>query len=214
MTNLARLRPEPIPAIYPLPEHLAEGRRKAWYEEMKQALQVPWMGVVTMAYAHYPTFYATLWQGVRELCASRPFVELCLDNRAFVETEIAKLAVRRLQPLHRHRSNPVMRGSYATCHGRERMTDLARLRPEPIPAIYPLPEHLAEGRRKAWYEEMKQALQVPWMGVVTMAYAHYPTFYATLWQGVRELCASRPFVELCLDNRALRRPSARCSGNG
>ena len=91
MTNLARLRPEPIPAIYPLPEHLAEGRRKAWYEEMKQALQVPWMGVVTMAYAHYPTFYATLWQGLRELCTSRPFVELCLDNRAFVETEIAKL---------------------------------------------------------------------------------------------------------------------------
>ena len=91
MTNLPRLRPEPIPAIHPLPEHLAEGRRKAWYEDLKQVLQVPWMGVVTMAYSHYPTFYGTLWQGLRDLCASRPFVEVCLDNRAFVETEVGKL---------------------------------------------------------------------------------------------------------------------------
>ena len=91
MTDLPRLRPEPIPAIHPLPEYMANGRRKAWYVDLKQVLQVPWMGVVTMAYSHYPTFYETLWQGVRDLCASRPFVEACLGNRAFAEMEIAKL---------------------------------------------------------------------------------------------------------------------------
>ncbi len=91
MTKLPRLRPQPIPAIHPLPEYLADGRRKDWYEDMKRVFQVPWMGVVTMAYAHYPNFYETLWRGVRDLCASQPFVEACLGNRAFVETEIAKL---------------------------------------------------------------------------------------------------------------------------
>jgi hypothetical protein len=91
MTDLPRLRPEPIPAIHPLPEYLAGGLHKAWYEDMKQIFQVPWMGVVTMAYAHYPTFYETLWQGVRDLCTSRPFVEAFLGNRAFAETEVAKL---------------------------------------------------------------------------------------------------------------------------
>jgi hypothetical protein len=91
MTDLPRLRPEPIPAIHPLPEYLAEGPRKIWYEDMKQVFQVPWMGVVTMAYAHYPTFYEILWQGVRELCASRPFVEAFLGNRAFAEAQVAKL---------------------------------------------------------------------------------------------------------------------------
>ncbi len=89
--NLPRHRPEPTPAIHPLPEYLAEGRRKAWYREMKQIFQVPWIGVVTMAYAHYPNFYETLWRGVRDLCASRPYVEACLANRAFVEAEVNKL---------------------------------------------------------------------------------------------------------------------------
>lgn len=91
MTDLPRLRPEPVPAIHPLPEYLAEGQRRSWYEDTKRVLQVPWMGVVTMAYAHYPAFYETLWQGVRDLCASRPFIEACQGNREFVETEIARL---------------------------------------------------------------------------------------------------------------------------
>ena len=91
MTDLLRLRPEPIPAIHPLPEYLAEGPRKAWYEDMKQVFQVPWMGVVTMAYAHYPAFYETLWRGVRDLCASKLFVGACTGNRAFVESEVEKL---------------------------------------------------------------------------------------------------------------------------
>ncbi len=91
MSNLPRQKPDPIPAVRPLPEYKAEGRRKAWYEEMKRVFQVPWMGVVTMAYAHYPSFYETLWRGLHPLCASRPYVEACTENRAFVEAQVARL---------------------------------------------------------------------------------------------------------------------------
>ena len=49
MLSIQRLRPDPMPAIHPLPEYLATGRRAEWYEETKKVLQVPWMGVVTMA---------------------------------------------------------------------------------------------------------------------------------------------------------------------
>jgi hypothetical protein len=86
-----RLYPEPLPRIHPLPEYLATGKRKQWYEEMKEAMQVPWMGVVTMAYAHYPDFFETFWEGTQPLVRSRPFVEECESLRKFTESEAAKL---------------------------------------------------------------------------------------------------------------------------
>ena len=39
MTKLARLKPNPIPAIYPVPEYAVEGECALWYDEMKTALQ-------------------------------------------------------------------------------------------------------------------------------------------------------------------------------
>jgi len=91
MSTLPRVKPGPTPAIHPLPEYLAEGQRREWYEGAKQVLQVPWMGVVTMAFAHYPSFYDSFWRGVRDLCASRPFVDACRANRDFAEARVTKL---------------------------------------------------------------------------------------------------------------------------
>ena len=69
MTRIERFRPDPIPAIHPLPEYLATGQRAEWYEDTKQVLQVPWMGVVTMAYTHYPAFFGELSEfSNTELC--------------------------------------------------------------------------------------------------------------------------------------------------
>lgn len=96
--ELARLKPDPIPTIHPLPEFLAQGQRKDWYDDLKRTFQVPWMGVVTMAFSHYPHFYKALWDGTRELLASKPMVEACLHNRTFVETEIKNLNPACLQP--------------------------------------------------------------------------------------------------------------------
>jgi hypothetical protein len=75
MANLPRLKPDPIPPLHPVPEFLAEGELKARYEDMKAVLRVPWMGVVTMSFAHYRAFYDALWQGARTLCASRDFTD-------------------------------------------------------------------------------------------------------------------------------------------
>jgi len=70
-----RLYPEPLPQIRPVPEYRATGNLKQQYEQIKEAMQVPWMGVVTMAYAQYPTFFEALWVGARPLVRSQPFVE-------------------------------------------------------------------------------------------------------------------------------------------
>jgi hypothetical protein len=92
MTELPRLRPDPLPQVHPLPEYLAEGRVKERYDDLKAVFQVPWMGVVTMAYAHYPTFYDTFWAGLRPLFASRPFVAAFRDLRAHSEDAVKALA--------------------------------------------------------------------------------------------------------------------------
>ncbi len=96
MTRIERLRPDPIPAIHPLPEYLATGQRAEWYEDTKQVLQVPWMGVVTMAYTHYPAFFGELWRGLKPLCESRPFVEAFQELRTFVEAKTAELTPKSL----------------------------------------------------------------------------------------------------------------------
>ena len=88
---MKRLCPIPLPTIRPLPEYLAEGQRTQWYEEVKATLQVPWMGVVTMAYAHYPCFFGTLWAGLKPLAQSRPFVEQAQQLRELVEMQVVAL---------------------------------------------------------------------------------------------------------------------------
>ena len=92
MTELPRLRPDPLPAIHPLPEYLAEGRVEDRYEDMKAVFQVPWMGVVTMAYAHYPSFYDSFWDGLRPLFASQAFVAAFRGLRVQTEDAVAALA--------------------------------------------------------------------------------------------------------------------------
>jgi len=92
------MKPGSIPRIHPLPEFLAQGQRKVWYDDLKRVIQVPWMGVVTMAFSHYPHFYKALWDGTRGLFASKSLVEACLHNRTFIETEIENLNPACLQP--------------------------------------------------------------------------------------------------------------------
>ena len=55
-----------------------------------------WMGVVTMAYAHYPNFFAELWRGLKPLCESRQLVDLCGQLRALVETRTVDLGSKSL----------------------------------------------------------------------------------------------------------------------
>ena len=89
--NLKRYKPSPIPSIFPIPEYLADEELKQIYNETKQHLQVPWMGVVTMAFAHYPLFFKTLWNGIKEIVSSQEFVFACRELRDFTEKLVKEL---------------------------------------------------------------------------------------------------------------------------
>ena len=88
---LPRLKPVPPPEAMALPEYLAEGDLKADYEDTKAVLQVPWMGVVAMAFAGYRTFYGAFWQAFRPVFASAAMVEACRRLRRQAEEAVLGL---------------------------------------------------------------------------------------------------------------------------
>lgn len=89
--NLKRYKPSLTPLLYPIPEYLADEQLKLIYNETKQYLQVPWMGVVTMAFAHYPLFFKTLWNGIKDIVSSQEFIFACKELREFTEESVKDL---------------------------------------------------------------------------------------------------------------------------
>ena len=72
-----RKKPSPVPKIIVTPEYLAKGSLKKSYINTRLAFNVPWMGVVAMAFAKYPFFYNSLWQYIHPLTKSIEFDNLC-----------------------------------------------------------------------------------------------------------------------------------------
>jgi hypothetical protein len=91
MPPLPRFKPDPLPTLHPVPEYAVDGARADWYAETKAVMQVPWVGVVAMCYAHYPEFFAAFWNGVRNLAGSRAFVDEAEALRVQVEADVQVL---------------------------------------------------------------------------------------------------------------------------
>lgn len=226
MTPLSRLRPDPIPLIRPVAEYAVEGQRAEWYGEMKSALQVPWMGVVTMAYAHYPTFFAELWRGLKPLAGSRPFVEQALTLRRMIERDVGKLApppiLRRLADAgYGDREVADIRDINAVfSHGNHfyaLFATIVRLLleggefgiegPAPpfigrhAPAVdVPLvlmEAHHADAPTRATYDDIKSVLKLPFINTDYRAFARWPSYWTFAWSDLREVAGTTPHEQLC-----------------
>ena len=89
--NIERIKPAPIPAVYPHWEFKAEGELRDTYERYKAAMQIPWVGVVTMAYAHYRPFFDCWWKALEPVVQTNAYVEVAQSLRAKVEADIEAL---------------------------------------------------------------------------------------------------------------------------
>ncbi len=98
MPPLPRMKPDPLPPFRTTPEALAIGDLKHSYEMTKRAFGVPWMGVVAMAFAGYPQFYAALWRHLGPVAGSTAFAAACAELRATAETEAQRLTPASLVP--------------------------------------------------------------------------------------------------------------------
>ncbi len=210
MTTMPRIVPDPIPPVRYVPEYRAEGELKAAYEDMKQVLQVPWMGVVTMAYAHFPHFFASFWAGLREVCGSREFQAAATRLRQDIEAEIALLAppstierARTLgysdQELDDIRAVPEMlsHGNYqytllttaarhllegGSLDGGTHVTPFAgRHAPPPRVPLVLMEAHHADRDTQAVFTDVKAKLGLPFVNTDYRAMARWPSYFALAW---------------------------------
>ena len=89
--NLEHIKPHPLPAIYPHWEYAAEDSLRASYEDYKTRFQVPWVGVVTMAYAHYQNFFNTWWDAMKPMVDHQVYVDIALSLREQIEVSVQAL---------------------------------------------------------------------------------------------------------------------------
>ncbi|MDE2582606.1 MAG: hypothetical protein KGL52_13310 [Rhodospirillales bacterium] len=225
MTDLPRIRPHPIPEIHPVPEYLADGPLARRYDAMKTAFQVPWMGVVTMAFAHYRHFYDTLWDGLMPLCTSRAFVDACRELRAFTEAGAALLApppiaarlaaigyapreldaIRAMVDVFSHGNFPYL--LLATLARRllegAEMSDAAaveaftgRHAPDLSVPFVLMEAHHADPATRAVYADVKASLRLPFVNTDYRAFARWPSYFALAWSDLRGQLATAPYEAL------------------
>lgn len=209
-TVVPRRMPAPLPAIHPLPEYLAEGDTKARYDDMKAALQVPWMGVVTMAYAHYPSFFDAFWSGTRELAVSAEYVDASRALRRVAEEGVASLhpppietrltdlgyAPRELDQI-RAVIEVFSHGNFAYLPtvaivswllqggalSAETMTTPFEGRHAPdatVPFLMMEPHHV-DAPTRAVYEDIKATLDLPFVNSDYRGLARWPSYFALAW---------------------------------
>lgn len=227
MPTMIREKPEPTPAVHPLPEYRAEGETKRRYEDMKSVLQVPWMGVVTMAFAHYPTFFDTLWDGWRQVCASEPFVAAARELRALAEERVADLspppiadrldglgyapreldAIREAIEVFSHGNQPyvliafaarlLLEGGALSDDGTAPAPFEGRHAPDVSVPFVMVERHHAMADLQAVYDDVMGTLRLPFVNSDYRMLARWPSYFALAWDDLKAVVATAGHEDIC-----------------
>ena len=191
---------------------------------MKRAFQVPWMGVVAMAHAHYRRFYDLLWSGLRDVAGSQLFVEGCRALRQETEAAVARLPIMPLaQQLEANGYAPRELGQIratleAFSHGNYPYLMLATIsrhllaggelggtahlepqsdQPASKGSLVLMEAHHATAETRALYERIKATLELPFVNTDYRALARWPSYFQVAWDGLEPLIATTPHKAAC-----------------
>ncbi len=223
--GLPRERPDPVPRVHALPEYLASGALRDDYDDVKATLQVPWMGVVAMAHAHYRSFFHALWDGYRPLATSQPFVDACFALRALVEESVAVLApaglagrledlgyapreiaqIRETIEVFSHGNFPYLLMASASrllLEGSE-LSDADEApefngshAPEVGVPFVLIERHHADAPTQAVYDDIMRCLGLPFVNTDYRALARWPSYFALAWADLRPNIGTGPYEAL------------------
>ena len=222
---LQRVKPTSTPPIHPVPEIEAQGALLETYQDTKQVLQVPWMGVVTMAFAHYTHFYSVLWHGLRPLCASQQFDETCNTLRHEVEQLVSTLP-------HRTLERELLSAGYTAGEidqirdmievfsvgnmpyimlatqvrlllenhslSNNRLIDPGKRLPVngPIPSLVLVEPHHGNAQLQELYEDIKTTLGLPFLNTDYRALARWPSYFDRAWQNLKPNIATDKYASV------------------
>lgn len=216
MAELPRLKPDPIPAIHPVPEFEAAGRLAKVYAKTKAGLGVPWMGVVAMAFAHYPSFYQRLWTGLEPTVRGVAFRGACDRLRQTAKAEAGALAAPSILPRLRalgygeaeieeiRACNEVFsegnmpylllaavaRRLLEGCDwpGGGEVGGAAQANGAPKPPL--MEAHHADPATAAVYADIRETLGLPFVNTDYRAFARWPSYFAPTWADLKSVVQS------------------------
>ena len=202
-----------MPAVLPLYEFQATGEIAETYAEIRRVLRVPWVGVLFLAWARYPTFFRTLWSALAPIAATRVFAEGAAELRDAVMNGVGGLdpapMLGRLQSAgYAPREIDEMRALFRVFdHGNNQyalLATLARLTLEggsfgksrPMehredqgiigaPPLVLIELHHAGPDLRAIYEEVMATLGLPFVNTDYRALARCQSYFATAWQDLK-----------------------------
>ncbi|MBL28616.1 MAG: hypothetical protein CMM50_13805 [Rhodospirillaceae bacterium] len=213
MVELTRLKPAPMPTVLPLYEFQATGPVADIYAEIKRTLRVPWVGVLFLAWARYPTFFRALWNGLAPIAATRVFAEGAAELRETVMDGVGALepvpVLGRLESAgYSPREIDEMRVLFQVFdHGNNQyalLATLARLcleggsfgKTRPMehredqgivgaPPLVLIEMHHAGPDLRAVYEDVMATLGLPFVNTDYRALARWQSYFATAWQDLK-----------------------------
>ena len=223
--NLDRLKPSRIPKIFPEAEYLVSGKKQIWYEEMKAVYQVPWMGVVTMAFAYYEGFFEVLWRGLQPLTTTVEFDLACDELQAIVEKQVKNLqpenlvdelkakgfGERELDEIRGlieifHRGNlpyfltaTIARRLMEGFDLNENQEFQKRSETKAVSEKLVLTEeHHATSEVRSLYQDIRQTLDLPFVNTDYRALARWPSYFSGAWKGLQPRVNSEEHETICL----------------
>lgn len=225
---LERLRPEPMPPIRPVPEYLASGATGEIYREITDVLQVPWVGVLMLAYARYPTFFEALWRGLKPIAETRAFGDEARGVRALVEDSVEAFApppltgrleaqgyapreldqIRDILEVFSHGNFPYMligtvarlliEGGVLGDAGAPAEPDQGRHAPDVAVQFVMVEQHHADDSLRALYEEVKAAVGLPFVNSDYKGLARWPSYFRLAWDGLKPHVGGADYEALCV----------------
>lgn len=225
MSKLPRLKPDPIPAVETVPEYMAEEELLRDYEDTKSVLQVPWMGVVAMAFAYRRSFYGCLWGTLRPLFASAPLVEASARLRADAEEAVLVLdppplatrlgdlgyapreiaQISDMIEIFSHGNFPyAMMATLARLalegHELSDETEVSafdgRHAPDVSVPFLLMEAHHADAPTREVYDDVKARLGLPFVNTDYRALSRWPSYFALAWGDLRDHVTTPAYEEI------------------